>query len=117
MAQSMIFQCDSCENCLEAWDDGTPYYLDWTRSRQGMPRSRCKVHAYHPAIPDQPLEGNDVPHLCLDCNHEFRVDSERPRATCTKCRSRNIIDTCRLEGRTCPKCRIGSFEGRPGAIS
>ena len=109
MAQSMIFQCVSCENCAEAWDDGDPYYIDLNRSLQGMPRSRCKVYVHHPSIPDQPLEGNDVPHLCLDCNHEFQVDTERPRETCTKCRSRNIVDAFLLEGRACPKCPDGSF--------
>ena len=117
MAQSTIFECDSCDNLVVAWDDGDPYYIDWNRSLQGEPRSRCKVYAHHPEIPAQPIEGVDAPHLCLDCTHQFRVDSERPRATCTKCRSGSISDTCRLEGRTCPKCRIGSFEGRPGAIS
>ena len=61
MAQSKIFQCASCENCVEAWDDGNPYYIDLTRSRQGMPRSRCKVYAYHPEIPAQPIEATTSP--------------------------------------------------------
>lgn len=117
MAQGITFECTSCGNAVEAWDDGDPYYIDLKRSFRGVPRSRCKVYVYHPSIPDQPIEGVDVPHLCLDCNHGFRVDSERPRETCTKCRSRNIADACRLKGRSCPKCGRGSFEGSVSWIS
>ncbi len=117
MAQSWIFECVRCDNHVEAWDDGDPYYVDVRRSLQGIPRSRCKVYVHHPDVPDQPLDGIDVPHVCLDCSHGFHVDDQRPRETCTKCRSRNIVDALRLEGRTCPKCRKGSFEGRPGAVS
>ncbi|MCP3859693.1 MAG: hypothetical protein GY704_08585 [Phycisphaeraceae bacterium] len=78
MAQSMIFQCVSCDNCVEVRDDGNPHHIDRNRSLQGQPRSRCKVCAYHPEIPAQPIEGVDAPHLCLDCNHHFQVDTERP---------------------------------------
>ncbi|MCP4837736.1 MAG: hypothetical protein GY894_00025 [Planctomycetes bacterium] len=117
MAQSTIFDCDSCGNHVEAWYGGGPYYVDPRRSRKGIPRSRFEVHVHHPDIPEQPLDGADVPHVRLDCSHEFPVDDQRPQETCTRCRSRNIVDALRLEGRTCPKCRGGSFEGRPGAIS
>lgn len=117
MAQSTIFDCDSCGNHVEAWYGGGPYYVDPRRSRKGIPRSRFEVHVHHPDIPEQPLDGVDVPHVRLDCSHEFPVDDQRPQETCTRCRSRNIVDALRLEGRTCPKCRGGSFEGRPGAIS
>jgi hypothetical protein len=72
MACSMIFQCASCENCVEAWDDGNPYYIDLNRSLQGMPRSRCKVYVHHPSIPDQPLEGNDVPTSASTATMSFK---------------------------------------------
>ena len=66
-----------------------------------LPRSRCKVYVHHPDKLEWPIEGNDVPFLCLSCNHMFNVDSEKPRTTCTKCRSSEIVDCCGLGGRAC----------------
>ena len=111
MAQGIDYQCSACEMTIGAWDDGNPYYIDRHRMvLKGLPRSRCKVYVYHPHEPPCPMDGNDVPHLCLACGHEFNVDSELNRTTCTKCRSSDILDCCRLEGRTCPVCRNGTFK-------
>ena len=111
MAQGIDFSCSNCGMMVGAWDDGNPYYIDRCKMvLKSLPRSKCKVYVYHPHMPPCPLDGNDVPHLCLDCGHEFNVDTELNRTTCTKCRSSNILDCCRLNGRTCPSCRDGTFE-------
>ena len=53
---------------------------------KGYADSAAINHAWHhPDKPEWPIEGNDVPFLCLSCNHMFNVDSEKPRTTCTKC--------------------------------
>ena len=110
MAYSITYQCSECREVVDTWDDGNPYYIDRGRmALKGLPRSRCKVYVYHPERPPGPLDGNDVPHLCLACGHVFNVDSALSRTTCTKCRSSDIIDCCCLDGRTCPCCKKGSF--------
>ena len=111
MAMSLIIECTNCDNSLEQWSDGNPYYID-PRKIFTAPRSRCKVYVYHPDIPDFPIAGNDVPHLCLSCNHQFNVDTEKPRTSCTKCRSRNIVDAWRSGGKPCPKCKKGTLVAR-----
>ena len=102
MAQGWDFVCTACGNTICAWDDGNPYYIDLIRMMEDdLPRSRCKVYVHHPDKLEWPIEGNDVPFLCLSCNHMFNVDSEKPRTTCTKCRSSEIVDCCGLGGRAC----------------
>ncbi len=118
MAEGIQFICDDCGFEIWAWDEGNPYYVDRTRMLdRGLPRSKCKVHVFHPEVPPQPLDGNDVPHLCLECGHAFDVDTARNRTTCTKCRSPEILDCCRLSGRRCPECRRGSFRRGGSMIS
>ena len=118
MAQGVEFVCSFCERGVSAWDDGNPYYIDRDRmAMKGLPRSRCKVYVYHPHEPRFPVEGNDVPHLCMDCGHEFNVDSELNRTTCTKCRSTEIVDCFDLNERTCPWCRKGAFKSAGFMIS
>lgn len=110
MAQGVGYVCDHCDFRIEAWDDGNPYYVDRVRMHaRGLPRSKCKVYVFHPEVPPQPLDGNDVPHMCLECGHVFNVDTALNRTTCTKCRSPEILDCLRLDGRGCPRCRNGSF--------
>ena len=109
MAMCLHIQCTHCDNVFEAWSDGNPYYLD-PEKLLTQPRSRCKVHVYHPSRPEYPLVGNDVPHLCLACNHEFNVDSEQPRSTCTKCRSMNIVNLYECHDKPCPKCSKGKLQ-------
>ena len=98
MAEGLRFVCDSCSKAIEAWDDGNPYYFD---------ESGAKQYAYHPSAERQLCVGNDSPHLCLDCGHEFNVDSNAPSSTCEKCGSTSIVDSFRLEGRVCPECKVG----------
>ena len=97
MAQGRVFQCSVCDNSVGAWDEGNPYYIDLLRMKEkGLPRSRCKVYVYHPSPlyvpdpilleeiqPDEPIQGNDSPFLCLSCNHEFNVDNATPSSPCT----------------------------------
>ena len=133
MAQCCVFRCSVCDNCVAAWDEGNPYYIDLLRMKEkGLPRSRCKVYVYHPSPPyvpdpilleeiqpDEPIQGNDSPYRCLSCNHEFKVDNAKPRTSCTKCRSTDIVACWLIAGCTCPKCHQGKFEldESSGAIS
>jgi hypothetical protein len=115
MASCLDIRCTHCDNTFASWSDGNPYYLDPERMLT-RPRSRCKVYVYHPHHPEHPIVGNDVPHLCLSCNHEFMVDTEKPRSTCTKCRSTNIAETDECDGQVCPKCREGRLKAEDSGI-
>lgn len=127
MAEGCLFKCSNCSFELEVWSDGNPFYIDLATMK--------KVYCYHPEEPKFPLAGNDVPHLCLDCGREFkvecsaiafdgvhgvrgpetdeydRVESNDDQKRCTKraCKSTNIIDCQELGGKTCPKCKKGRF--------
>ena len=120
MAAELIFICD-CGFGISVWDDGNPYYLD--PGKFDKPRSRQKVYTYHPADPPWPIEGNDVPHICMSCCHEFMVDNKFGSAIlafqtkCTKCKSEDIVDCLDLTGKLCPKCKKKKLEVRGGAIS
>ena len=57
--------------------------------------------------------GNDSPHLCLSCGHQFKVDSRAPVAACPKCKSRDIESTFMLGDKTCPNCKAGVFAQDP----
>jgi DNA-directed RNA polymerase subunit RPC12/RpoP len=104
MAEGRRYVCHSCARVIEAWDDGNPYYFDEAGAKQ------C---AYHPSAERSLCVGNDVPHLCLKCGHEFNVDSNAPRSDCEKCGSSKIVDTFALDGRTCPTCGGGQFHRDP----
>jgi len=108
LAQEIIFICNSCGETISAWDDGNPYYLD----RRGR-----KHYAYHPDSKREACIGNDSPHLCLSCGKSFMVDSRTPLHQCPKCSSSSICDSYHLQGKSCPFCRKGIFEGRLGGIS
>jgi DNA-directed RNA polymerase subunit RPC12/RpoP len=101
MAECIRYVCGNCQKAVEAWSDGNPYYLD----EQGR-----KQYAYHPD--HERLNrciGNDSPHLCLECGKKFMVDSRAPIDACPKCKSGDIADTYRLDGRRCPWCQTGVF--------
>jgi len=101
MAEGLRFVCGSCGKTIEAWSDGTPYYID-ARGK--------KRYAYHPDHEHLALcIGNDTPHLCLACGKEFMVDSRSPISRCPTCGSPDIADTFHLDGKTCPTCRKGTF--------
>ncbi len=106
MAQGFRFACSGCDRTIEAWDDGNPYYLD---------EDGKKHYAYHPR--HDLLErciGNDTPHLCLSCGHQFQVDSQSPIAACPKCSAEEIVNTLKLTDRACPYCKTGVFVVDPG---
>ena len=104
MAQCVRFVCDSCGNSVTAWDDGNPYYF----AEEGK-----KAYAYHPDSMRERCIGNDVPHPCLGCGDEFRVDSNAPTCACPKCGHPDIADTSKLDGRRCPACESGVFHTDP----
>ena len=106
MAEAKRFVCSKCQHSLEAWSDGNPYYIDEDGTKQ---------YAYHPD--HERLArciGNDTPHLCLSCGHEFKVDSRDPVDACPKCSARDIADSYQLDGKQCPFCKAGVFAAEEG---
>ena len=111
MAEMKVFRCNVCEETIESWSDGNPYYLDSLAEKQ---------YAYHPD--HEKLErciGNDTPHLCLSCGNNFMVDSRSPITQCPKCHSEDISGTFLLDDKACPVCKKGLFILDPtqGAVS
>ncbi len=104
MAQARLFVCGNCEHAIQAWDEGNPYWID---------EAGAKQYAYHPDPERMNCTGNDSPHLCLGCGHEFKSDSEAPSTACPSCGAENIVDTWNLEGHPCPFCKKGSFHVDP----
>lgn len=100
MAEGLKFSCNSCGYTIEAWSDGNPYVLS---------ESGRKRYVYHPSDELASAVGNDDPHLCLSCGREFKVDSRKPRSTCPKCHSDQIVDTFGLNDKPCPECKVGTF--------
>jgi DNA-directed RNA polymerase subunit RPC12/RpoP len=98
MAECVRFVCNNCGFAKEAWSDGNPYYL----TSKGL-----KKYAYHPDSKVDKCIGNDVPHICLSCGHEFKIDSREPVEECPKCCSADIADCFKLEGISCPGCKSG----------
>lgn len=106
MADRIQFTCDSCGFAIKAWSDGNPFYID----EEGK-----KVYAYHPEHDElEKCIANDVPHLCLDCGKEVKIDSRLEQQVCPKCKSTRVFDTYELEGVGCPKCREGRFNQEEG---
>ena len=105
MAAGFRFVCSGCDHNIEAWDEGNPYYINANGKKQ---------YAYHPDVLRNRCIGNDSPHLCLSCGHEFMVDSEVPIAACPKCKAGKIVDTMELSGKACPYCKRGVFVVDPG---
>jgi|TARA_Y100000031_G_C8179039_1_gene365521 hypothetical protein len=114
MAAQFNFICE-CGFLTGAWDDGNPYILDPEKSH--LPRSKQKKYVYHPSAEAMYAIWNDIPYICLSCCHEFKVDTFKRRTTCTKCKSEDMVDICKLGGRICPKCKIHTLRVCGGAIS
>lgn len=104
MAECIRYQCGNCDNSVEAWSDGNPYFID----EQG-----CKQYAYHPSADFDKCVGNDADFLCLSCGDEFIADSLQPDSPCPKCYSKDTTDTSELAGKLCPKCKAGKFKVDP----
>ena len=109
MAQAVRYICGGCHKTIESWSDGNPYYID---------EAGAKQYAYHP---DQKrlamCIGNDLPHLCLACGNEFKVDSRAPASACPKCGSADISDSFHLDGKPCPFCKAGNFIADPNFLA
>jgi len=110
MAEGRVFVCNNCRKSIEAWSDGNPYYYDKLTEQ--------KKYAYHPDHENlDKCIGNDTPHLCLSCSHQFKIDSLSPIEDCPKCNSDRIADTFHLSGETCPFCKKGAFYIDPEQFS
>ena len=105
MAWAVKYVCGGCHRAIVAGDEGNPYYID---------DAGDKHYAYHPDHKGLArCVGNDSPHLCLACGHEFMVDSRAPVAKCPKCGASEIADIYHLCGRHCPYCKAGVFAADP----
>lgn len=101
MAECIRFVCSACGQSIEAWSDGNPFYIDETGD---------KKYAYHPNHDElAKCIANDVPHFCLDCGAESKIDSRLDTKNCPDCSSEKVVDSFRLEGVKCPKCKNGHF--------
>ncbi len=101
MAECIRFVCSGCGQSIDAWSDGNPFYIDETGN---------KKYAYHPNHDElEKCIANDVPHFCLECGTESKIDSRLDSKVCPKCGSKKVVDTFRLEGVKCPKCKKGNF--------
>lgn len=101
MAEGITYVCSQCSHAIQAWSDGNPYYLD---------DSGKKHYAYHPDHKNlERCIGNDGPHLCLQCAHEFMVDSRQPISECPDCGAKEIRDVFDLRRQRCPFCKKGIF--------
>jgi len=101
MAECIRFVCSSCNYSIKAWSDGNSFYID---------SNGKKKYAYHPDWNELALcIANDVPHLCLACGKEVKIDSRLESAHCPKCKSDKVVDCFQLDSIKCPKCDKGSF--------
>jgi hypothetical protein len=107
MAEGRTYVCNQCRFAVEAWSDGNPFYID---------SGGAKRYAHHPQRDLSLCIGNDVPHLCLACGERFNVDSLAPIGQCPACASPELCDTFELDGRTCPKCKAGTFASDPDSF-
>jgi len=109
MAEGYTFRCTVCEFAVATWSDGNPFYLD---------ENDRKRYAYHPDHENLArCIGNDVPHLCLSCGAETKVDSRRPRTKCRKCKAAALVETWDLQGKTCSRCSKGQFKRDDSSFS
>lgn len=105
MAACLRYVCDGCATAVEAWDDGNPYVLE---------RTGQKRYVYHPDPEREHCTGNDTPHLCGSCGHEFNSDSNGPSERCPACASTTIVETYHLAYTLCPFCKQGHFRPDTG---
>jgi DNA-directed RNA polymerase subunit RPC12/RpoP len=101
MAECVRFVCAGCGHSILAWSDGNPFYVD---------AGGKKIYAYHPNHDElEKCIANDVPHLCLECGAESKIDSRIDPQVCSDCGSGSIVDLYTLDGVNCTKCKSGSF--------
>jgi hypothetical protein len=127
------FVCSHCRYLLEASDQGHRYFLSdagkpqflgqsgGTEQREELIRQsagRDLAGKAREAFLAQRM-GRMSDLLCLDCGSTFKRDLDRQEAVCPrfKCKSKNVVATWRLAGKTCPSCKTGCFkeEGPRGA--
>ena len=104
MAEGIRYVCDHCQQSIEAWDEGHPYFID---------KAGRKRYAYHPQPEREWCTGVESPNICLSCGNRFTSDSAAPTQRCPKCSSFEIAETFSLDGRQCPSCKAGVFKRDP----
>ena len=133
MAEGKEFVCSHCRYAIEARDDGNPYFLSDNGKLHFLSHNdgAKRLEEYIQQSEGRFLTGqsredflakrvgimSDL--LCLDCGSKFRRDLKKQEAVCRrlKCKSKNVVDVCELEGKTCPSCKTGSFKGERPRIS
>ena len=105
MAMGSTYDCSNCSFSVMVWDDSNQFYYD----EKGV-----KQYAYHP---DHDLlelcVGSDPSMFCTACGHQFIHDSDRPSSACPVCHSPETVENGNMEGRHCPKCRVGTLKLDP----
>lgn len=51
--------------------------------------------------------GMMLQHICLECLSETFIDLKREKLKCSNCGSANLMYVTELEGKLCPKCKLG----------
>ena len=101
MAQRIQFVCSECGQSINAWSDGNPFYID---------ENGVKKYAYHPNHDElAKCVANDVPHYCLTCGKESKIDSRLDSKVCPECGSDKVVRAFSMEGVKCAKCKNGYF--------
>ena len=132
MAAQLIFICPKCDFSVECWDDGNPYIEDPQGKRpffyhpcEGYQLKEIvgEILGHAPSQDEieeqlQKHSGNEGVFICRDCLETTQLDERKDKAVCGKCGSKRLVDTGRVKGKVCFKCKKGRFDkGRIGDIS
>ena len=133
MATGLTFVCSHCRYAIEACDNGNPYFLSDDGKLHFLSHNdgEERLEEYIQQSEGRFLKGqtrkdflakrigimSDL--LCLDCGSKFRRDLKEQEAVCPrlKCKSKNVVAVCQLEGQTCPSCKTGRFKGEMLGVS
>jgi hypothetical protein len=109
------FRCNKCGFGLPPGWGGHFYVIDDNGNRviPGHPGEERAIEAI--LGKNAPLEirkartGFNSDCLCLDCLHEFQMDTEWDDRLCPRCGSAKVKTTQELIDRPCPKCKLGTM--------
>ena len=102
MADCRKFNCTCCSFTAEAWSDGNPYFIDEKGEKQ------YRFHPDHEGLAR--CSGNDASFICLECAHEFLMNSLSQVILCPACQSDSTFDSYNLDKEPCPSCKKGLLE-------
>lgn len=110
------FRCTKCGFALPPGWGGRFYVIDDDGDRV-MPGHPGEEHAINTILgKDAPREireartGFNSDSICLDCFHEFQMDTEWDERLCPECGSTDVKTTKELVGKPCPRCKVGMIE-------